>query len=172
MKERWKPVVGHEGFYEVSSLGRVRAVFWGNHGQFRPGRILKPHVSSNGYVRIELNAPGRNPIKRTLHTLVLDAFHGCKCGNQEARHLDGVRSNNGSDNLAWGTKSENAEDAKRHGTFILGERHPLSKLNRIDVVAIRDMRRLGMTYQSIAEKFGIDQSNVYCIVKRKTWAHV
>jgi hypothetical protein len=172
MKEIWKPIVGYEAFYEVSDRGRVRALFYGNHGQFKPGRFLKLHVSNNGYRRVELNAPGIKPKKRTLHTLILEAFRGPRPSGNVSRHLDGVRSHNVLSNLAWGTRSENEDDAKRHGTRIMGEHHPMSKLTSKNVIEIREMRKAGIKYPTIASKFGIDQSNVYCIIKGKTWTHV
>jgi hypothetical protein len=171
-EEAWKPVVGFEGYYEVSSRGRVRAVFAGNHGQYEPGRILRPHISKNGYVRIELNAPGIHPVKRTIHSLVLEAFHGPRPEGKESRHLDGIRSNNGILNLEWGTKRENSKDQFKHGTRILGESHPMRKLDESTVREMRKLRASGHTYQRIADRFGVDQSNVALIVKGKAWKHV
>lgn len=172
VNETWKPVVGYEGFYEVSNLGRVRAMFEGNHGQYKAGRILKTHTSKNGYVRIEFNPPSKKPKKRTVHTLVLEAFVGKRPEGKEVRHLDGVKSNNQVSNLAWGTHSENDQDQRRHGTRIMGERHPLSKLTNDDVLKIRALREQGLTLQVIANQFGIDQSNVAFIAKRMTWTHI
>lgn len=172
LMEEWKAAVGYEGFYEVSDQGRVRACFFGNHGQFKPGRMLKLQVSNNGYFRVELNVPDRKPHKRTVHSLVLEAFHGPRPQNNEARHLDGIRSNNSKNNLAWGTKSENAHDAIRHGTFNLGERHPMAKLSKESIPKIRKMRAEGLKYEEIAQCFGVDQSNICCIIKGKTWMHV
>src|SRR5262249_12949164 len=38
--------------------------------------------------------------------------------HHEVRHLNGIRTDNRPENLAWGTKSENMQDAVRHGTHL------------------------------------------------------
>lgn len=53
--ERWLPVVGYEGLYEVSDQGRVRSLSRPGH----PGRILKPTGAGNGpYWRVDLSRSG------------------------------------------------------------------------------------------------------------------
>lgn len=39
MRERWRPVLGYEGLYEVSNLGRVRRV-----------KIIEPTRKKHGYM--------------------------------------------------------------------------------------------------------------------------
>jgi hypothetical protein len=51
----------------------------------------------------------------SLHRQVCIAFHGDPAPGQVARHLDDVSANNRADNLAWGTRAENAADARRNG---------------------------------------------------------
>lgn len=58
-----------------------------------------------------------------VNVLVLTAFVGPKPPGHVSRHLDGTRDNNVLGNLAWGTPSENAADADRHGLVPRGERH-------------------------------------------------
>jgi hypothetical protein len=50
----------------------------------------------------------------------------------QCRHLDGNRSNNRLDNLAWGTPLENGADKARHGTA-KGERNGRAKLTAAKV---------------------------------------
>lgn len=120
MTERWRSVVGFEGTYEVSDLGRVRSVSRmversGQGGYRIQGRVLKTHVNPHGYAQITLARKGKW-LSRRVHRLVLEAFVGPRPRGKEARHLDGDRLNNGLHNLKWGTKSENAWDQVRHGT--------------------------------------------------------
>ena len=58
MKEIWKPVVGHEGRYEVSSLGRVRET-----------KILKVDGGGHRYSRVNIDGS-----TRYVHRLVADSF--------------------------------------------------------------------------------------------------
>lgn len=51
-----------------------------------------------------------------------------------------------------------------------GERHGHAKLKADDVRAIRAAALGGENRRSIAARFGIDKTNVSCIVRRVTWA--
>lgn len=120
MKERWKPVVGFEGLYEVSNLGRVRSLgieTTQRHGR-RPDviftrrskpRVLRPGVASHGYPTVVLKQKSF-----CLHELVLTAFVGPRPTAHVCRHLDGNKLHNSLSNLAWGTESQNRLDVKWH----------------------------------------------------------
>lgn len=140
MKEIWKPVVGYEGRYEVSNLGRVRSKtrHWqqrsrsGSYYEYRKiGRMLKPGVSSNGYPTVTL---GRRNSK-TVHSLVAAAFIGPCPREQEVRHKNGVRSDPRVANLEYGTRTENIKDAIKHGTWMTPAR--LAHMRRIGFGARR-----------------------------------
>lgn len=60
MTEEWKPIPDYEGLYEVSSLGNIRSLDrfmyskrWNKESLIK-GRILKPTLYKNGYLRVEL----------------------------------------------------------------------------------------------------------------------
>lgn len=127
MTEQWKPVVGFEGLYEVSDLGRVRSLdrSWMQvarggslYRHFKRGQMLRPGIASNGYPTVAL---GRGNT-RTLHSLVADAFLGPCPSNQEVRHKDGRRTNPALDNLEYGTRTQNILDAVKHGTWMSEKR--------------------------------------------------
>lgn len=121
-QECWRPVVGYEGFYEVSDLGRVRSVdrtVESIHGRtgtayvsHRRGRVLKPGITTSGHRYVVL----RSRITRTVHSLVAEAFIGPRPPGMEVRHENGHPSDCCVTNLKYGTRSQNAEDSKRHGT--------------------------------------------------------
>lgn len=117
--ETWKPVVGYEGYYEVSDHGNVRSVDRtvqrsdGVVQRFK-GHLRKPQVDEFGYLRISLRKDGKSHHFR-VHRLVLEAFVGPCPEGTEACHGDGDRSNNRLENLRWDTKSENQYDRVRHG---------------------------------------------------------
>lgn len=122
--ERWLPVPGYEGLYEVSNIGRVRSVervvIGGPFGlpQIRKGRIRKPQVDHGGYLRVTFWRDGRPGESFGVHRLVALAFHPNEYfDGADVRHLDGTRTNNVASNLAWGTRFENMQDAKGHGTL-------------------------------------------------------
>lgn len=118
--EAWKPVVGWEDTYEVSSLGRLRSldrVLNGRAGSQRlhRGKVLKPKRSEFGHESYCLTA-GDSPSWRTIHSLVLEAFVGPRPDGAFGCHNDGAPSNNRAANLRWDTPTNNSLDAVKHGT--------------------------------------------------------
>jgi hypothetical protein len=71
--------------------------------------------------------------------------------------------------LSWKTQKEKVADMVEHGTANRGERCNLSKLSECDVLTIRKLSG-GPSQSDIASRFGIDQSTVSDIVRRKSWA--
>ena len=57
MEEVWKDVVGFEGFYVVSNLGRV-------YSNYKKGRVLKPKIDKDGYHEYGLYS--RDTKKKTI----------------------------------------------------------------------------------------------------------
>lgn len=111
--EVWKPAVGYEGIYEVSSHGRIRRVAPGRGTH--PGRMLNPLTDDKGYLYVNLS--GR---MRRIHRLVLAAFVGES--DMLCRHLDGDPKNNTLSNLRYGTPKENSADRITHGRHRLNGR--------------------------------------------------
>jgi len=76
------------------------------------------------------------------------------------------------DHLFLGTLKDNYQDAKAKNRHSHGVRHGMSKLDEGKVRMIRKLATTSITQREIARKFGIDQTNVSFVVRRKTWAHV
>lgn len=119
MTEEWRPVAGWEGFYEVSSFGRVRGV--ARTYETRPGVIAhrKPQVlrggfSRDGYPIVWLTRLSKRRELR-VSRLVCEAWHGPCPDGMECLHYDDDKSNNTPGNLRWGTRSENTYDKVRNG---------------------------------------------------------
>lgn len=177
MIETWKPIVGYDGYYEVSDLGRVRSLDrmivsrsrQGNeYLQHRYGRPLKPGKLTQGYLKVSL---GRNQ-QRLVHRLVLEAFVGECPTDQQCRHLNGNRTDNRLINLCWGTIKEDRQDKKRHGTNPIGSKNPQAKLTDLDVVAIKHGLKLGIKQKVLAAYFGISRTNITNINTGVLWAHI
>lgn len=111
MDEIWKPIPGYEGYYEASTLGRIRGVDrtcicrWGCE-QAVKGKILKPRVVKNGYqhVKFTVNGIGKEPL---VHRLIALTFVPNPNNLPQVNHKDGNKTNNTPDNLEWCTASEN-----------------------------------------------------------------
>lgn len=134
MTEEWKPVVGYEGLYEVSTKGRVRSLdrhVAGANGSRRliRGRMLAltPSDWNGGYISVELSREGRGNRKRVLvHRIELEAFIGPCPPGQEGCHKDDNEQNNDLANLYWGTRADNMRDAVRNGTHHWAKRDECS----------------------------------------------
>ena len=173
MTEIWKPVVGYENLYEVSSGGSVRGVERKDKAGRNtiPSAILKGVVSKKGYVRVNLtDSLGRHQ-KHSVHTLVLNAFKGPKpTAKHECRHLNNIPSCNEESNLEWGLPTENWQDKRKAGSATVGEKHPSAKLKECDVLAIRASKN--MKRAELAEKYGVSISSIDAIRSGRLWKEV
>ena len=113
MTERWLPIPGYEGRYDVSDLGRVRS--WYPYHNTPVPRILKAHPAGGKYLAVGLHV-GESQATRPIHKLVMLAFVGPRPEGLQVRHIDGDQLRNHLDNLTYGTQSENMQDRLRHGT--------------------------------------------------------
>ena len=111
--EQWLPVVGYEGFYEVSDYGNVRSVdrtyIGRNHNCDRfevriNGRVIKPSQKRNGYLQVNLYRNGRMR-SRAVHRLVMEAFRGMS--ELTVNHVNEDKTDNRLCNLEYMTTSEN-----------------------------------------------------------------
>jgi hypothetical protein len=179
MVETWRPVVGFEGRYEVSDLGRVRSLDRTRaiptrlrSGETRTlirhlkGRVLRPGRASHGYYTVNLDQEAR-----CLHELVLLAFRGPKAPGQLARHLDGDKANNRLGNLVWGSPLENVQDTARHGRKTFGERFSSAKLTDAHIPFIRASRGK-ISQRELAEMFNVSPAAIQAVHDRRTWTHV
>lgn len=166
--ERWLPVVGWEGLYEVSDLGKVRSLPRKTIRGVLGGRELRPGMCSNGYMLVALCQNGR-PESRLVHHLVADAFIGPRPDGHQCCHNDGTRDNNALDNLRWDDTAGNQSDRVKHGTSNRGERSSTAKLTEAQVLEIRADPRV---QSKIATEFGISRQNVSIIKRRINWAHL
>ena len=120
--ERWLPVPGYVGYYEVSDQGRVRsldrAVCRCNDNSVRRirGVVLALTVDPKGYLRVSLHKGGVQRSGVLVHQLVLFAFVGPRPDFAESCHENGIKSDCSRLNLRWDTGSANSLDKQRHGT--------------------------------------------------------
>ena len=114
MPERWMPIEGYEGYYEVSDLGRVRSldreIKHKRLGRQKcKGRIISQTLDTRGYYKILLCVSGDERVV-TVHKLVAEAFIG-KSNGLQVNHINGVRTDNRLENIEYVTAREN----KTHG---------------------------------------------------------
>ena len=169
--EVWKAVVGWEGLYEVSNLGRVRSIDrvvvekTGKEKRLK-GTLLKPSLDGKGYPFVNLSRSGRVTASR-IHRLSAAAFLGPIPADKDVCHNDGTRTNNRIENLRIDTRAGNLADCVKHGTHLRGERCNLSKLTSFEVLAIRKDAR---HRREVARTYGISPGTVSDIKTRRSWS--
>jgi hypothetical protein len=113
--EEWRDIAGFEGLYMISSHGNARSIpriVERSGSTMRiPGGALELNAN-RGYRRINLRKNGKT-FQRFIHQLVAEAFIGERQPGQDTRHLDGNSLNNRVENLAYGSRSDNVQDAIR-----------------------------------------------------------
>jgi hypothetical protein len=75
------------------------------------------------------------------------------------------------DHLFATTQRGNMEDKVQKGRQAAGERNSKAKLTSSQVAEIRHAYAAGERSIRLAERFGIDRTNVWNIVSGKTWSH-
>ena len=166
--EEWKPVVGFENRYEVSSIGRVRGlVLNGRHPQ---SRIKSAQLCRYGYLSVNLYKFGQ-PIRKMVHRLVAEAFFGCAKPKYQVNHIDGNKKNNTVSNLEFVTAQQNSLHAVRTGLMRRGEQSASAKLTETQVFEILSYpRNTSPTW--LGNKYGVSATAVSSIFIGRTWKHV
>lgn len=168
MKEAWRDIPGYEGYYQASTLGKIRSLDrivmqknrWGTETKtIRKGRILGAIKTNGGYLRVTLTV-GENRELIRIHSLIMLTFVGIRPVCELVRHLDGNPKNNNLENLAYGTPRANVIDVYRYGRL-----NGVLTLNQ--VLEIRDLLKSGVSYSDIAWLYGVCKSNIGMINRRK-----
>jgi hypothetical protein len=122
-KEIWKDVVGYEGIYKVSNLGRVKRIsnLKRCNLKYRDGYYLKPLDNGLGYLRIKLSNKGKSR-RVMLHRIIAKAFIPNPENKPFINHINSDRKDNRIENLEWCTQSENVKHCVKVGRW-----HALSK---------------------------------------------
>ena len=149
--EKWKPVEGFEGLYEVSSLGRVKS-FW-----FGKERIMKPQKDKDGYLFVYLCRDGKRKFFR-IHRLVAAAFLPNPEGFEQVNHKDEVKSNNCVENLEWCSAKYNMN----YGTRM--EKQVAAQSKAVEASKYPDFREICLRFPSTmeAERNGYGHGHVSC----------
>lgn len=191
--EIWRDVVGYEGWYSVSSYGRVRRDRPGSRTSV--GLILKTKVERNGYLRVQLWKDAHGKME-SIHHLVAQAFIGVRpTTSHGVNHIDGVKINNWPSNLEWATPRENSAHAIRIGLIRKGgvrpaQRHPRGDEHparrrpdylprgskngnsKLTESAVLDILTSPLDVRGLAQKYEVSTSLIHLVRARRIWKHV
>lgn len=173
--EKWLPIVGHEGRYEVSSLGRVKSLA---HEELVPGRHPKPFIrrrpdkilsqtKSTIYPMVTLYKDGK-PHVELVHRLVGLAHLSNPNNLPEINHLDEDKYNPALNNLEWSTRKLNALHSVHKTT---GSKCGTSKLTEKDVIDIAGLiENSHLTQHEIGALYGVSNHCIFRIKAGYNWS--
>ena len=169
MIERWLPIVGYEGRYDISNHGKVRSL------KYRGTEIKKDLIltkNSVGYLVVGLFNEGIKQTK-SVHRIVLESFNPPKDKSLICRHLNGDQLDNRFENLAWGSHSDNQADTRLHGRVSQGQDVHNSKLTNTQAVDIRhEYSQKNSSHRTLAKKYGVAHSTIFKVLKNRTYREI
>lgn len=188
-KEIWKNIIGYEGLYQISNMGRVKRLDKAikcKAGKFRivHEKILSPGNNGKGYLFVGLVKDGDRK-QHYIHILVGTYFIPNPENKPDINHKRGIKKDNRATQLEWTTKKENSKHAfdngllpqlkKMHklaGIATIGSKGNFSVLKEADIPVIFDLSKNELTQQEIAEIYNVNRATIGYILNRKTWKHV
>ena len=159
-KEIWKPIPNYEGYYEASSLGRIRSVDRvvknGNWTKPVRGRVLKVCVN-DGYIYCSLSKDGKVK-QQKVHRLVAITFIPNPDNLPYINHKNEDKGDNRVENLEWCTKWHN----EHYGTFQEKAKSGVRRVNGRPVVQYDVNGNVIREYECIVDvrKYGFSDDSV------------
>lgn len=112
-EEIWKPVVGYEGYYEVSNLGRVKSVerfvLCKGFPRHVSEKIKNSTIAANGYPCVTL-CKNRKSVQIPIHRILMEAFVPNPENKPAIDHINTIKTDNRLSNLRWVTFKENSNN--------------------------------------------------------------
>lgn len=119
MNEEWRDIKGFEGYYQISSLGRIKSLkrlIIRRDGKPYPQKecFLKPSKNRKGYLTGQLSKDYKTTFYQ-VHRLVAEAFIPNVYNLPQVNHIDGNKENNSVDNLEWISNYDNMQHSIKTG---------------------------------------------------------
>lgn len=125
--EKWLPIRGYEGLYEISNYGRVRSLNYRNQGI---RKVLSCHARQGYYVKVALAKEGSTKYYR-VHRLVAQAFLPPPTEEQtQVEHINTNKRDNRVENLRWCSPKGNMANEQTRYHLSIGHSNPSSETRR------------------------------------------
>lgn len=169
MKEIFKDIVGYEGLYQISSLGRVRAYAKKRdmpHGGYHLYNecFIKPHRDGGGYLFVKLCKDSKQKLPK-IHRLVAEAFIPNLQKKPCINHKNSIRDDNKLENLEWVTYKENMQHA-----VSVGHMKGVKSNCILDEEKVKEIRSsAGKSRSSLAVFYGVHPRTIRDVLNNVTW---
>jgi len=104
--EIWQPLLGYEGLYAISNMGKIKTL--GNRYNGYKTLVLKTRLDKDGYEIVNIYKKGKMKTCK-VHRLVALNFIPNPQNKKEVNHKKGIRDDNRVSQLEWVTISENMQ---------------------------------------------------------------
>lgn len=134
-------------------------------------KIAKQSNSKDGYRIVSYRYNGKTKCVK-VHRIVASTFLKKSNELNEVNHIDGNKENNSVNNLEWCNRSRNCKHAYDKG---LNSQRFRRKLSDDEVKFIRENYKpysRKFSTCALGRKFGIDESQVYRIIKKEAYKDV
>lgn len=166
-KEIFVDIIGYEGLYQVSNLGKVKSMNYRNTGK---EKIMKPSINTFGYQFVGLWRNGKLKYI-TVHRLVAMAFIPNPKNLPQINHKDEDKTNNCVENLEWcsaeynvnyGTRNERYKKKYPHRVLCVETGEIFSSLKEVEDKKgfMRQIIKRACKYKS-KKAFGFTWRNIY-----------
>lgn len=174
-REEWRPVLGYEGRYEISSIGRVRS--WVG----KKVRFLKSNKNTNGYFHLGLYLNGIRKVFE-IHKLVAESFLGHERGlghkivvdhknfNKQDNRLCNLRLISNRENVSFRRGTSKYTGVSFSKTMNCWVAHIRPKYRKINLGFHKDEKVCAQWYQDALKSLEEDPTGKSIVTYRKKYS--
>lgn len=122
------------------------------------GRYLKPWLSNSDYEMVCVK-DGTKVVRRYVHDLACEAFHGTGPSGQQVAHGDGSKLNNYAENPRWATPLDHQVDRHKRG-IATGENNTTRGRAKVIGGDADTIRASDEPVEAVAVRYGISTAPV------------
>lgn len=153
LNEVWMDIPHYDGLYQVSNLGRIKAlprerVNYQGGRWIQPEQIMATRFNEDGYECVSLTMKSGKRKTERVHRLVALTFIPNPDNKPEVNHINSIRDDNRVENLEWVSRKENIYHSSVYGN------------KRTKYIKCIETNQIFLTSQEAADTNGGDSGNI------------